>query len=71
MVLKLASDCTFDGPVTGIVDARSHFVGQKFALVFEKLDGEDADVFQGFENAMSGAFRGALNFRIEARSGSE
>ena len=45
MILKLACDGTFDGPVAGIVDARSHFIGEELALVFEKFDGEDADVF--------------------------
>jgi len=39
MVLKLASDGAFDGPVAGIVDARGHFVGEEFVLVFEKFDG--------------------------------
>src|SRR5256885_521886 len=40
MVLELASDGTLDSPVAGIVDARSHFIGLEFALVFEKLDGQ-------------------------------
>ena len=46
MVLELAGDSAFDGPVSGIVDPRSHFVGEQFALVFEEFDGEDADVFE-------------------------
>lgn len=46
MVLELAGDGAFDGPVAGIVDARGHFVGEQFALVFEEFDGEDADVFE-------------------------
>jgi hypothetical protein len=66
MVLELAGDGAFDGPVAGIVDARGHFVGEELALVFEKFDGEDADVFQGFENAVGGSFCGALDFCIEA-----
>ena len=45
MILKLAGHRAFDGPMTGIVDARSHFVGEKVALVFEKFDGEDTDIF--------------------------
>jgi len=44
MVLELAGDGTFDGPVAGVVDARSHFIGEELALVFEKFDGEHADV---------------------------
>src|SRR5216683_7803244 len=69
MVLELAGDGTFDGPVAGIVDAGGHFVGEELALVFEELDGEDADVFQGFENASGGVFGGALDGCIEARGG--
>jgi hypothetical protein len=45
MILKLAGDGAFDGPVAGIVDARGHFVGEESAGVFEEFDGEDADVF--------------------------
>ena len=70
MVLELAGDGTFDGPMAGIVDARGHFIGEEFTLMFEKFDGEDAGVFQGFEDAVGGSFRGALNFCIEARGGS-
>src|SRR6267378_3899366 len=69
MILKLAGDGAFDGPVAGVVDARGHFIGEKIALVFEKFNGEDADILEGFENAVSGSFRGALDFRIEARGG--
>ena len=71
MILKLAGDSAFDGPMAGIVDARSHFIGEQFALVFEEFDGEDANVLEGFENAMGGSFRGALDFYIEARGGRE
>src|SRR5258707_7226925 len=61
MVLELAGDGAFDGPVAGIVNTWSQFVGKEFATVFEKFDGEDADVFDGFENAVGSTFRGALN----------
>jgi hypothetical protein len=71
MVLELAGDGAFDGPVAGIVDAGSHFVGEEFALAFEEFDGEDADVLERFEDAMGGAFRGALNLGVEARGRSE
>jgi hypothetical protein len=70
MVFELAGDGAFDGPVAGIVDARGHFVGEELALVFEELDGEDANVFQGFENAVGGSFGGALDICIQARGGS-
>src|SRR6266852_2022386 len=69
MILKLAGDGAFNGPVAGIVDAGGHFVGEEIAVVLEKFDGEDADVLHGFENAVSGSFRGALDFGIEARGG--
>jgi hypothetical protein len=45
MVLELAGDGAFDGPVAGIVDARGHFVGEESAAGFEEFDGEDTDVF--------------------------
>src|SRR5260370_41917256 len=69
MILELAGDGAFDGPVAGIVDARGHFVGEELALVFEKFDGEDADVLQGFENEAGGVFRGALDGGFKARRG--
>ena len=71
MVLELAGDGAFDGPVAGIVDARSHFVDEKSALMFKKLQGENADVFQGFENAVGGFFRSALDGGVQARRGGE
>src|SRR5712692_2006879 len=71
MVLELAGDGAFDGPVAGIVDARSHFVDEKLSLMFKEFKGEDADVFQRFENAVGGSFGGALNSGIEARGGRE
>jgi len=45
------------------------FVGKQLAAVFEKFDGEHADVLQGFENAAGGVFRGALDGGLEARGG--
>src|SRR6266850_1246004 len=71
MIFELAGDGAFDGPVAGIVNARSHFVGEEQAIVLEKLDGEDTDILQGFEDVASGVFGGALNRRLEARSGRE
>src|ERR1700694_5807413 len=71
MVLELAGDGAFDRPVAGIVDTRSHFIGEKLALVFEEFDGEDPDVLQRFENSVSGFFRIALDGRLEARGGCE
>src|SRR5712664_1353423 len=54
MVLELAGDGAFDGPVSGIVDARSHFVDEELSLVLKKFKGEDPDVFQGFEDTACG-----------------
>src|SRR5260370_28663538 len=69
MVFELAGDGAFDGPVAGIVDAGSHFIGKKLALVFEKFDGEHADVLQGFEKAAGGVFGRALNGGLRRRGG--
>jgi hypothetical protein len=69
MVLKLAGDGAFDGPMAGIVDPRGHFVGEELALMLEKFDGEHSDVFQRFEDAVGDVFRGALDGGLEARGG--
>src|SRR5579859_7663176 len=69
MIFELAGDSSFDGPMTGIVDARSHFVGEQVALVFEEFDGEDTHIFEGLENAMSGSLGRALDVGLEARGG--
>src|SRR5258708_26042375 len=71
MILKLAGDGAFDGPVAGIVDARSHFVNEKFSLVFKEFKGEDADVFQGFEDAGGGPFGGTLDVGLRTGGGRE
>ena len=71
MIFELAGDRAFDGPMAGIVDARGHFVGEQAAIVLEELDGEYADIFQGFEDVAGGVFGGALNERLEAGSGRE
>ena len=71
MVFELACDCAFDGPMAGIVDARSHFVDEKFTLMLKKFKGKHADVFQGFEHAVGGVFSGVLDSRIEARRGGD
>ena len=39
--------------------------------MFEKCDGEDADIFEGFEDLACGVFGGTLNGRFEAGGGSE
>src|SRR6266404_3366081 len=71
MIFELAGNGAFDGPVAGIVDARGHFVGEQAAIVLEELDGEDADILEGFQDLAGGVFGGTLNGRFEARSGRE
>src|ERR1700686_4348794 len=44
MVFELAGHSAFDGPMPGIVDSRSHFIGNQSSLDDEKLDGEDTDI---------------------------
>jgi len=69
MVLKLAGDGAFDGPMAGIVDPRGHFVGEELALMLEKFDSQDADVFQRLEDAVGDVFGGALDRGLEAGGG--
>src|SRR5690606_16746717 len=40
MVLELAGDSALDRPVTGVVHAGRHLVGQQLAVTHEELDGE-------------------------------
>src|ERR1700736_4797258 len=44
MVFELAGHTAFDGPMSGIVDSRSHFIGNQSSLDDEKLDSEDPDI---------------------------
>src|SRR5438045_9161197 len=69
VIFKLAGDRAFDGPVAGIVDARSHFVGEETAVVLEKFNGQNADVLQRLEHAAGSVFRGALEGGIGTWSG--
>lgn len=65
MIFELRGFGAFDGPVTGVVDAWGHFVGDEFAgfsVVYgEKLDGEDADVLETDEDGA----HVALSFGLE------
>src|SRR5205807_8372376 len=67
MVFKLARHRAFDGPVAGIVDARRHLVGEETALVLKKLDGQNTDIFERFEDAAGNVFRRALEWRGKGR----
>ena len=71
MIFELAGECTFDRPVTGVVDARRHFVGEEFSILFEEFDGENADVLEFVEDGACSLLGGALDCRIEMRRGSE
>ena len=61
MIFELACERAFNRPVAGVVNARSHFVGEKFSSLFEEFDGEHANVFELVEDSASGLFGGALN----------
>src|ERR1700682_4362250 len=46
MIFKLAGGASFDGPMAGIVNARSHFVGHELSATFEKFNREDTDIVE-------------------------
>src|SRR2546430_15091509 len=46
-----------------MVDARGHLVGEETALVLKKLDGQNTDIFERFEDAAGNVFRRALEWR--------
>ena len=71
MIFELAGDGAFDCPVTGIVDARGHFIDKQLTLILKKFESEDPDIFQGFKNAAGGALRGTLDVGVEARRGGD
>lgn len=50
MIFELAGGGAFDGPVAGIVDAGSDFVGEERVADLEQLEADDAGVIEGFEN---------------------
>ena len=68
MILELACECALDRPVARIVNAGRHFVGEQLAVLFEELDGENANILKFVENSASGLLGRALNRRIEMRS---
>src|SRR6516162_1755359 len=58
VILELAGGRPLDGPVTGVVHARCHLVGDQPAATHEKLDGENAAVAKVAEHALE-VVRGA------------
>ena len=60
MIFELAGQRAFDRPVSGVVNARRHFVGEEFSVLLEKLDGEDSHVLQFVEHRASGLLGGAF-----------
>src|SRR3984893_17902985 len=44
VILELTGDGTLDGPVSGVVHARRHLVGDEPAAAHEELDGQDAGI---------------------------
>ncbi len=67
VILKLAGNRAFDGPVTGIVHARRHFIRQKSPLMLEKLDRQHAHVLQRFRDAPGRILRHPLDGRLKPR----
>src|SRR5262249_26326629 len=67
VIFELTGDGPFDRPVTGIVYARGHLICEQTSAVFEKLDGQHANIFERLENAAGGVFGGTLGGGIKAR----
>ena len=44
MVLELAGDAAFDGPMSRIVDSRRHLIGDQASFDHEEFDGKHSDV---------------------------
>src|SRR5688572_26999199 len=53
--------------MTGVVNARRHFVGDEFAVLDEELDGENAHVVELFEDALQIRLRLLLQRRVAIR----
>src|SRR5579875_2326409 len=53
MMLELACFCSLNGPMAGVVNARRHLVGKELLALLEKLDRQNTDVVQRFQNARS------------------
>src|SRR6267154_3563681 len=67
VIFELAGDRAFDSPMTGIVDARRHFVSQQTPFVLEKFNGQHSDVSQRVANSTSRFFRSLLERALELR----
>src|SRR5215467_4135812 len=65
MVFKLAGDCSLDGPMPRIVDARRHLIGKQAALVLKKLNRQSTDILQRFEHATGNILGRALEGRLK------
>ena len=50
VILELAGDRAFDGPVPGVVHPRRHFVGDQASARDEEFDGQHADVAEMFQH---------------------
>ena len=49
MILELARLRSFDRPMSRVVDARRHLVGEQSSIVLEQLDRQHADVIERFQ----------------------
>src|SRR5215468_1036983 len=52
VILELAGGRALDGPVTGVVHARRHLVGDQPAVTHEELDGQNAAVAKVIEHTL-------------------
>jgi hypothetical protein len=52
MVFKLAAHCAFNGPVSRIVDAGRHLVGEQLPVTGEKFHRQYADVVEVLQNGL-------------------
>src|SRR6185437_12585780 len=71
MVLELAGLCALDGPVTGVVDAGSHLVGDQASGAHEELDGQNASVTKLLQDTHEMAGGEALPARRSVRGTGE
>ena len=63
-VFELRCVGAFDGPVAGVVDSGSHFVGDEGVVFDEEFDGEAADVVQLFKDEAHVGFGLSLQLGI-------
>ena len=53
MIFELTGYGAFDGPVAGVVDARSDFIGDELIATLKKFDAKYTDVIEMVEEFLS------------------